>query len=120
MSGNQEFAATLAAGASVPNLVAGTVLERSGPVRERLSVYGVVDDVAALLGLVTVEVKIQNITVKEPSPIRLFTANQGPDPDKHHVIRCAVPPLSLILIRLFNGTAATAAPYRFLVDLTPF
>lgn len=116
MAGVLRFDASLAAGVAIPNLLAGTFMERMGPRPETMIVYGVVDDVAALAGLVTCEIRIGNIIVLDRGVIPLFTARQGPDRDKHALARALALPFSLCQVRLFNGTAATAAPYRFLVE----
>lgn len=119
MPGVLRFDASLAAGVAIPNLLAGTFMERMGPRPEVMMVYGVVDDVAALVGLVTVEVRIGNIIVLDRGVVPLFTARQGPDRDKHALARSLALPFALCQVRLFNGAAATVAPYRFLIEQTP-
>src|SRR3990172_6470244 len=51
MSGVLRFDASLAAGLGIPNLLAGTFMERLGPRPEVMTVFGVVDDVAGFPGL---------------------------------------------------------------------
>jgi hypothetical protein len=119
MAGIQRFDASLAAGAAIPNLLAGTFMERLQQRPELMTVYGVVDDVAALAGLITCEIRVGNVIVLDRGIVPLYTARQGPDRDKHLIGRAVGAPFDLMQVRLFNGTAATAAPYRFLIESTP-
>jgi len=116
MSGVLRFDASLPAGVAIPNLLAGTFMERLGPRPEVMSVYGVVDDVAGLAGLVTCEIRMGNVIILDRGIIPLFTVRQGPDRDKHKLAVALGMPFDLCQVRLFNGTAATAAPYRFLIE----
>jgi hypothetical protein len=119
MAGVMRFDASLAAGVAIPNLLAGSFLERLGPRPEILTLWGVVDDVAGLAGLITVEVRMGNVIVLDRGVVPLFTARQGPNVTDHRLCRAAGAAFDLCQIRVFNGTAATAAPYRFLVESVP-
>ncbi len=116
MPGVLRFDATLAAGATVPNLLAGTFMERLGPRPEVVSVYGVVDNIAALATFVTCEIRMGNVILLDAGVIPLFTVREGPNRNEHKLAVGVGSPFDLIQIRLFNGTAATVAPYRFLVE----
>src|SRR5262245_14927890 len=114
----ESTATQLAIGATITNLLSGTFLERLGPRPELFSVFGVVDDVAANLGLVTCDVRLGNVVVVDRGIIPAFTVRQGPDRDKHLIARAVGAPFDLCQVRLFNGGTAIA-PYRFLVEATP-
>jgi len=115
MAGILRFDASLAAGVTIPNLLAGTFMERTGPRPEIVSVFGVVDNDVGLVGLVSVEIRMGNVILADAAIVPLFTVREGPDRDKHLIAKGVAAPFDLIQIRLFNGTAATPAPYRFLV-----
>ena len=115
MPGMQRFEADLAAGAAVPNLLAGGFLERLGARREVVSVYGVIDVIAALAGLVTVEFRLGNTVIADAAVVPMFTALLGPHRNEHKITVGRGDPLDLVQVRLFNGGGVTA-PYRFMIE----
>jgi len=116
MPGIQRFDATLAAGATVANLLAGTFMERAGPRPEVVTVFGVVDNIAGLAGFVTIEFRLGNVVVGDAPVVPLFTVREGPNRNEHKIGVGVAAPFDLIQLRLFNGAAATVAPYRFLIE----
>jgi len=116
MSGVLRFDASLAFGATIPNLLAGTFMERLGTRPEMVSVYGVISEDINLAGFVTAEIRLGNVILADALAVPLFTALQGPNRNEHKLAVGVGAPFDLVQIRLFNGSVATAAPYRFLVE----
>jgi len=123
MAGVRRFEASLAIGATVENLLAGTFLERLGPRPEVLAVYGVIPFFAAPAnnGLFTVDIRLGNVILADrfsvPQTGAAATDTSGPDRDKHLLGRGLGMPFDLVQIRLFNGSTV-AVPYRFLIELS--
>ena len=116
MPGVQRFEQALAAGATVANLLAGTFMERTGPRPEVVTVYGVIDDDAALPGDVTIEMRLGNVVVIDAAVLPMFTLRLGPDRDSHKLGVGVASPFDLVQLRIFNGDAAAAAAFRVLVE----
>jgi len=116
MAGVLRFENTLAAGVTVANLLAGTFMERLGARAEMLTVYGVIDDAAALVGDVTAEIRLGNVILADAAVVPMTALRVGPNRNEHLIAKGVGAPFDLVQIRLFNGDAAAAAAYRFLVE----
>ena len=116
MAGVLRFENTLNAGNTVANLLAGTFMERLGGRAEVLTVYGVIDDDAALVGDVTAEIRLGNVILADAAVVPMVLIRTGPDRNKHLIAKGVGAPFDLVQIRLFNGDAAANAGYRFLIE----
>ena len=110
------FDALLAPGASVNNVLSGTILERLTSRREVVNIYAVTDPpTASDEGLFTVDFRLGNVIVADKASARVAAANVGPDRDSHLLARALGDPFDLVQVGVFNGGAA-AIRYRILVE----
>lgn len=107
---------SLAAGTSDTNLLAGSKFEIL-PFPAVVTIYGVQDGADA--GDVTVDFTMGNQVEIDGAAVPTFTANLGPDTDKHMLGKGVSARHDRLQLKLMNADAVNASAYRFLVDIRP-
>lgn len=106
----------LAAGASNTNIIQGSKFEFM-PRNMAVSVFAVQD--GADPGDVTLDVTFGNAVEGDNLGVPTYTANQGPDRDKHLLASGVAAAGDRLQLKAVNGDAVNASALRVLVDLRP-
>lgn len=118
MSASQRFTGTLAALASNPNLVAGSIFEFTGARPRRVSIWCVQDGSLPATPLVMSVTSGTNVQVEANTPVQNFTIGQGPFRDQHGVVTFLSGPGDRLVLPLRNTDPAVASNFRFLIEYT--
>ena len=108
-------ARTVAAGATVTNLMAGDTFEFIGQQAMRFRFYAVQDGVND--DELAVDVNFSNAIVAKDLAIPVFTAGQGPNANEHRVCEGVARPGDRLVIQVKSTAAAATANLRWLVRL---
>jgi hypothetical protein len=106
----------IAGGASIANLIAGSKFEFM-PRAMAIAIYSVEDNATAA-GDVTMDVTFGNAVEGDSLAVPTFTANLGPDKDKH-LIASGIAAAGDRLQLKVNNAGVAAANLRTLIDLRP-
>jgi len=108
-------ATTVAAGATVVNLLAGNTFEFVGQSPQQFKLYAVQDGVAA--AELTLDVNFSNKIVAQSLAVPVFTATLGPNINEHLIAEGVAMPADRLVIKAVSTAAAATANLRFLVKL---
>ena len=110
----QRFEGSLAAATSIANVLAGTKFENL-PFAAAIQVFAVQD--GADPGALILDMTMGNAIEVDGAAVPTYTANLGPDTDKHRIGAGVAAPFDRVQLKLTNNDAANAAAYRILVDI---